>query len=99
MAWIWHMVVNFIDETRAKTFIENENFDKSKFILPHSGEVDLRIGYEKNECGWEVGICPYVRKDGKWWHLNDHGNIYSQTELEDINECAKVLYERFAWAY
>jgi hypothetical protein len=95
MAWIWHMTVNLATEEEARAFADK--FDHSHFELPHAGDVELRFGVSRHAPGWEVGIAPYVfgdRRDGSRWHLNDHGSAVSQDEVEDIDACAKVLYDR-----
>jgi hypothetical protein len=104
MAWIWFMGANFAREEHARAFAEH--FVKTGFSVPHAGHVELRFAVEQdseNETGWEVHVLPYVDPEGPDgvshggpWHLNGHGHASEPGEVEDIDACAKVLYERLA---
>lgn len=104
MAYIWHGVASFPNEGLAKAF--TEHFDRTEFTLPHTGRCELHLGVEHNGSGWEVCIAPYVaemtleeKEPGAppdRWHLNDHGGANTPEEVEDIDVCAKVIYERLS---
>jgi hypothetical protein len=94
MAWIWFMSVNFADNPPARAFADH--FVKTGFPVPHAGHVEPRVSVEKNESGWECYVAPYVERDehGGPWHLNGHGGAADESEIQDIDACANVLYER-----
>jgi len=113
MAYIWHGVANFTTQEVAEAFANH--FDRSAFTVPHAGTVNLRLVVEHNDSGWECCICPYVFQrpaaqgsyteantippEDRWWHLNGHGGPDSPEEAEDIDACAKVIYERLGRIY
>jgi hypothetical protein len=96
MAVIWHFTASFASEEFARAFVEH--FDKTLFPVPHAGLVEPRLGVEKNDSGWEVAVLPYVEtpsgSHGGPWHLNGHGGATTSAEVEDIDACALVLYDR-----
>jgi hypothetical protein len=95
MAYIWHGVANFSDESLATAFAKN--FDRSVFTLPFGESCDLRLGVEKNSSGWEVCIVPYVFWDaGEAGHLNGHGGADTPEEVATIDACANVIYKRLS---
>jgi hypothetical protein len=92
MAYIWHMAVSFATEGLARAFADN--FDRREFDVPHAGGVNLAVGVETTDSGWEVCVLPKVGTS----HLNGHGSACSPEEVADIDACAKVLYDRLSTA-
>lgn len=99
MAYIWHMSVNFSKEEFARSF--EKHYDHSMIDLPHAGKCEPRVSVEKNDSGWEVHVLPYVDPEGPDgvshggpWHLNGHGGAKAGKEVEDLDACAKVLFDR-----
>jgi hypothetical protein len=87
------MTVNCPSEATAHAFADH--FDRREFAVPNAGAVELLVAVEHVESGWECPIIPYV------WET--HGGVPRKVllnkETEDIDACAKVLYERLGRLY
>jgi hypothetical protein len=90
------MTVSFASEGLAKAF--SDHFDRTNFNVPHRGEVRLDLACTQSGAGsgsgWEVDVFPKIGAD----HLNGHGSATDPDEVEDIDACAKVLYDRLSRA-
>jgi len=100
MAYIWHATANFgADRAAADRFAAA--FDRAPFEVPYARAVYLDVGVENEpprqshseRVGWEVAVVPHV-SEGLNSYLCGHGGPNSEDEERDIDEFARVFYQR-----